>query len=520
MSTQNNLSQPAQGDAAPAMVQEVLRFCRWQKLFLPGQGVLVALSGGADSVCLLAFLAKYQQALGISQLAALHVNHQLRGQEAQKDAAFCQRLCADWKVPFFSQTAEVAAFAQQNAMGVEEAARILRYDLLCEEAKRLAKTHQTPFVVALAHHAGDQAETVLQHLLRGSGLNGLCGMHPKRQQQEVWLVRPFLTTRPEALRAYLKAHALSFVEDSTNQSDFCLRNRLRHHLLPLMQAENPNFVQTLAQNTLLWQAQAQTLNRLAASAQQVAMLPTQAGEWALSATGLKSLPLGVQEQVLFDWLQSMGLPPSAKGVLQLQQLLLGEIGQYAPNDRFVFRLVGDRLVATHLPQTDASSAEEVPLDLTDDQGGFCWQRQTYLFQKVQIVSKYDKKVNDPCEIQKKIMESSKNYLFLAMNYDKIKGALRACDWHSLPDDAQRFVPVGFAGHQTLSKLIGGWHLTPKEQERLLVLADDLGIVGVMSDKKSRVAARVAVCPQTTQLLWVSKQGQPLPDFVKGAALHA
>ena len=191
---------------------------------LPRVGnVLCALSGGRDSVYLLHRLRKWQKEYGFRVFAA-HFNHQLRGAESDRDEAFVRSLCEEWNVPLIAGAADVRSFAEERGMGIEEAARTLRYDFLEETLREIGGG-----VIATAHHADDLAETMLMNLVRGAGTKGLCGIPPKRGN----IVRPILTVTRKEIDSYMLLHGLPYVEDSTNAHDDCTRNLLRHHVMPV-----------------------------------------------------------------------------------------------------------------------------------------------------------------------------------------------------------------------------------------------------------------------------------------------
>ena len=213
------------------MRAEILAVCRRE--LRPGDHVVCALSGGGDSVALLHCLLSLRKELGIT-LSAAHFNHCLRGDESDGDEAFVQQLCRDWNIPLAVGRGDPRQLTDKSP---EEAARILRYDFLMAQEG----------IIATAHHADDQIETVLLNFLRGTGLKGLCGM-PVRSGR---LLRPMLEVPKEDVEAYLAAHSLSCRFDSSNGCDDALRNRLRHHILPFFRAENPNFHATFARMTTL-----------------------------------------------------------------------------------------------------------------------------------------------------------------------------------------------------------------------------------------------------------------------------
>jgi len=200
--------------------------CEEYALLPPGAAVVCALSGGADSVCLLHWLAQR----GDLDLRAAHFNHQLRGEEAHRDEAFVRDLCARWSIPLTVGRGDVAAYAKEKGLSTEEAGRALRYAFLRETAGQA--------LIATAHNSDDNAETVLLNLIRGTGLKGLGGIPPAQNG----VVRPLLTTSREEIEGYLAAHQLPHVEDSTNSDDTYTRNRIRHQVLPLLRELNPGAV--------------------------------------------------------------------------------------------------------------------------------------------------------------------------------------------------------------------------------------------------------------------------------------
>lgn len=190
-----------------------------------GSRVLCACSGGPDSTALLLLLC----ATPDLTVGCAHFNHRLRGAESDRDEDFVRALCAKLGVACFCGGGDVAAYEAQNHMGTEAAAREMRYAFL----EKTATAHGFDRI-ATAHHAEDNAETILLNLTRGSGLRGLCGIPPVRGR----IVRPLLTaTRAEILQ-YLAEQGQSYVEDGTNELDDCARNRIRHRVLPLLMQEN------------------------------------------------------------------------------------------------------------------------------------------------------------------------------------------------------------------------------------------------------------------------------------------
>jgi len=212
------------------LLQRVQRTLEEHKMIPPKARVLVACSGGADSVALLMALRN----LG-HEVAAAHYNHQTRDGGSDNDEEFVEALCARLDVPLFVGTADVALAARERGESFEVCARELRYRFL----ERIALERQYP-VIATGHHADDQIETILFRLLRGTHPSGLSGIPFVRPQGDRRVVRPLIACEREEIRAWLHANGQDWRDDPSNADPRYLRNRIRHHLLPLLRAEyNP-----------------------------------------------------------------------------------------------------------------------------------------------------------------------------------------------------------------------------------------------------------------------------------------
>lgn len=209
------------------MLDAVLQTIEQNEMFAAGERVTVALSGGADSMCLLHILLQLQHQLGIT-VAAAHVNHLLRDDESDRDQQFVQKACTELGVECYVARFDVKKQAQLDGIGLEECGRRLRYEFLQEVAK--------DGKIATAHTLSDSLETVLFHLSRGTSLKGLCGIPAVRGQ----IVRPLIDCTRQDVEAYCKLHQIEFMTDSTNLSDTYTRNRLRHRVVPELLNINPS----------------------------------------------------------------------------------------------------------------------------------------------------------------------------------------------------------------------------------------------------------------------------------------
>lgn len=236
------------------MEQKVLQALHTQGLVTQGQRVTVALSGGADSMALLTVLLRLKDTLGITVYAA-HFNHGLRGEEAKRDEDFVRQWCKECGVALTVGHGDVQTRVRETGESPEEAARVLRYAFF----DRLDTD-----TVATAHTANDNAETLLLHLLRGTGPRGLCGIPARRGRY----IRPLLSVTREEIGQYLSEQGIPHIEDSSNALDDCVRNRLRHRVMPELLRENPRFLEAAERAAALQSQEDAFLSGLADSAEQ------------------------------------------------------------------------------------------------------------------------------------------------------------------------------------------------------------------------------------------------------------
>ncbi len=201
-----------------------------KEMLKDARGVVLALSGGKDSVCLFHVLRDVLARRGISLFCA-HVNHGLRGARADSDARFCEELCRKYEIPFVCFSCDVKAYAEAHGLSLEEAARVLRYRMLLDFAR------EKDAVLATAHTLSDQAETVLMRVCTGGGLRSAAGILPVRGDG---VIRPLLCLTSEEVRALCRRERYFFVTDHTNRQTRYLRNFYRHKVFPLLRRKNPS----------------------------------------------------------------------------------------------------------------------------------------------------------------------------------------------------------------------------------------------------------------------------------------
>ena len=231
---------------------KVSRFIERNDLLQNGDQVIVALSGGADSVTLLHLLISLKEKYNLTVIAA-HLNHGIRGAEADRDEAFVTELCARWGIRLFCEKADVPAIAADSGESLELCGRRLRYEFFDRVARDLVGAK-----IAAAHHGDDNAETVLWNLTRGTGIGGLCGIPAKRDN----IIRPLLCCFRDDIEAYCADNGLEYVIDSTNLSDDYTRNKLRHQVMPVLRELNPSVGETIARTADLMRETDDYLDRI------------------------------------------------------------------------------------------------------------------------------------------------------------------------------------------------------------------------------------------------------------------
>ena len=276
------------------MLNKLLSFLREQDMVQPGDTVIAAVSGGADSVALLFALYLLKDKLDIT-LEAAHFNHNLRGEESLRDEQFVRNLCDRYDIPLHVGSGTVTA----GKKGLEAAARDARYSFLRSLSGK----------IATAHTADDNAETVLMHLVRGTGLKGLGGITPVHGN----VIRPMLSCTRADVESFLEEWCLQHIEDSSNGTDAFLRNRIRHHVMPLLREENPRLAENLSRMALRLREDEQCLSNQS----DFETLPT--------VESLKAMPPALRSRALEKFLKQNGVKePEDKHIGAAEALLYSD----------------------------------------------------------------------------------------------------------------------------------------------------------------------------------------------------
>lgn len=405
-------------------------------------GVLVALSGGADSVALLLELHELYGNGRILRLEAAHLHHGIRAQDADRDAAFVQALCNRLNVPLHAERIDVPRTAKESGQSMELAARNARYAFL-----ERVRADRDLDCIAIGHHRDDQAETLLLHLLRGSGSDGLAGMRIRSGR----LIRPLLYTSKEEILAYLKERGQSFCTDATNFETDATRNRIRLNVIPVFETVNPSIRRTLAETAAHIAEDADYLNALAEEAKRTC---------GMNREKLLHLPRPVRLRVLRDLLPYRDFTHA--DLDRLDALLRGNTGDTATLKNGVTAWLDAKDLRIGKPENEPFSVR-VPRN-----GSVKLPNGTLTAEPV------DRAVI-PCG-------GSDAYL----DADRIKGAVTARN----PVNGDRFTPLGMQGTKLLSDYLSDRKI-PRFERDIPVLCDEHGVVwvaGYTVDERMRVTA--------------------------------
>ena len=424
---------------------------------------IVALSGGADSVALLLGLLHLKQ-----PLVAAHCNFHLRGEESDADEAFVRQLCEERGVKLYVEHFDTEAYAKQQRISIEMAARELRYEFFEKLRQQLGAD-----TIAVAHHRDDNVETLLLNLVRGSGLKGLCAMQP----QNGFIVRPMLNIPRTEIEAFLKETQQPFRTDSTNTDTAFKRNKIRHELLPLLRELNPSIDRTLAE-TITRLNEAQSLLPSASSSSPSSPRSLRSDSIAAPAFPLR-LPLAslqsspAPQTLIFNFLSPYGFTPSqCRTIAQECSERVGAMYECTE-----YLCVRDREALIVAPRPPRIAHFELPIEegeLTLPNGATL---RLHRYARAELT-----------EIPK-----SPNIACLDLAQITLPLFVRT------PQEGDRFAPFGMKGTQLISD-----YLTNRKRNRLeklasLLLCDAQGPLWLINERPDR---RVAITETTEDVLLV------------------
>jgi tRNA(Ile)-lysidine synthase len=318
-------------------------YLRHHRLLSPEKSVLLAVSGGVDSMVMLHLFSKLRERTKL-RLTVLHINHQLRGEESLEDEKFVMEISAAYRIPFLCEHIDVLSYAHNLGLSKQLAARMLRYD--CFERVRL-NIHAG--AVATAHHADDNAETVLLNIMRGTGIRGLAGIPRKRQPG--FIIRPLLFATREEIEAYAVKQGVRYRNDSSNRSLAYRRNELRHTILPVLKERHPDIVRNLNRIADTMQDVNKKMRTAVGATMHSVIRNDSQGHLILNIKKMKLEPEFLWDELFVEILHTMALEPSEAKVHALHRLcvqptgrmveLSGHTAACRDRDQIVFKISAD-----------------------------------------------------------------------------------------------------------------------------------------------------------------------------------
>ena len=450
-----------------ALLQQFQQHITLNQLFSPNDTLLLAVSGGIDSVV----LCELCKQAGYKFIIA-HCNFKLRGAESERDAAFVKQLAQTYNVPVYIKEFDTAAYAEKSKLSIQEAARELRYnwfaELLTEESEVTQSredavpaahlpltTHHSPTCLLTAHHLDDNIETMLMHFFRGTGIHGLRGMLPKQAH----IVRPLLFARRQEIQLFAAENNLTWVEDSSNASDKYSRNYFRHQLIPLVQKIYPEAENNLANNLRRF-ADMEELYEQAVVQHKKKLLEQKGGEVHISVLKLKKAqPLNA---IVYEIIKTYGF--SSAQVDEVIKLLDSESGRYVQSA--THRIIKNRRWLIVAP---AQSAQAQNLVIDEDENKVVFGNGELVFE--QLNGKNVQVINDTA--------------IALIDKGELQFPLLLRKWKK----GDYFYPLGLKKKKKLARFFIDQKLSLTDKEKVWVLESNkkiLWVVGLRLDDRFKL----------------------------------
>lgn len=434
------------------MLRKIVRFVEEEKLFYRDEKILVAVSGGVDSVVLLDLLCEMEVECGVA-----HCNFHLRGDESDGDFEFVKNLASKKDLAFYSKDFDTKKYATENKISIEMAARDLRYDWF----KELREVFDYKYI-AIGHHADDVAETVLINLARGTGIHGLSGIKSKLGK----IVRPLLPFPRKKLLEYAKENSIEFREDSTNAETDFIRNKIRHQIMPVLEEINPAIRNTMTENVQRFREVEQIYNRVIEE-NRLHLVFTRENQLLISIPKLKELLAPVSN--LFELLSPYGF--HHRDVRKIAGSIHGISGKLFYSA--THQLLRDReyLILTEISESNKNqylileedSTLEIPLEMK--------------------ISKLDRTPEFQFPTNPKIA---------CFDFNLLKFPLRLRKWK----DGDSFRPIGMKGKKKISDFFIDQKFSLQEKENTWLLFSGSNIMWVLGH---RMDDRFKITNSTTKI---------------------
>ncbi len=289
------------------------------ELVQKGDKIVVGISGGADSICLVHILLALKDELKI-KIYGVHINHGIRKETAKRDEEYVREFCGKYKIPFFCFERDIPKISKQEKLSEEEAGRKIRYQCFREVLEKLDANK-----IAVAHHQNDQAETLVLHLCRGSGMEGLAGIRPKRDD----IIRPLLFVTRGEIEQYLSENEIFYQEDETNQDIIYARNKVRHEILPGLEQINPRTVEHMARACEIMQETVDFLQRTVKNEFE-RLVEKEEDKRSILIESLRDADLFLQKQLIKNMIEDMAKAKkdiSSVHIMSALSLIEKEVGK-------------------------------------------------------------------------------------------------------------------------------------------------------------------------------------------------
>lgn len=428
------------------MIDKVYKTIKEYELIKKGDKILIGLSGGADSVCLTYVLHMLRDTLGIT-LCTAHMNHNIRGSEAERDAEFARAYSEKLNIPFTLRSERVTEYACQNGISEELAGRELRYAFFDEFLK------ENDFQkIATAHNKNDNAETIVMNFIRGSGIKGLCGIPYKRGN----IIRPILDVSRAEIEEFCAKNGLEYVTDSTNAEKIYTRNKIRLNLLPEIEnAFNPNFINTVTDNSQLVKADLEFIESAVREAYEKCVKNSRAD---------------------IELLLSQSAAVSSRVILEMVREAAGTVSNFSSEQ------------VRNVMELAKKSKSGTSIELPGGIGAFVEYGKLYIGKNTEAEDfEYTLKIGETVYI-KEIGKSVKAEYVTEKNGDGYYFSAEADDEIKIRNrrDGDKFFPTGMDGRKKVKDLFIDLKLTRAERSRtaLVTINDEIaGIPGKRYDKR-------------------------------------
>lgn len=449
--------------------------------------VVVGVSGGPDSMALLHLLLDLNRHLGWRlSVHVAHLNHRLRGEEAEQDAAFVQAAADSLEVPCTIEAQDIRAQAEERGTGVEETARIARYAFFERVCLQTGARR-----VAVGHNADDNAETILHRIVRGTGLRGLVGIRRERAigpGSDIRVIRPVLGVSKKALRDYLADNGIAVREDSTNLAREPMRNRLRHAVLPMMEAEvNPQVRDALLRLAEQAEWLEEFLGETVQRSFESLLISRTDQELRLNVEAMARKSRIVQTELVRLAYQSFGLGEQDLGFVHLVAVL-GIIGSESSGRRT--QLPGGMIVEKRYGQLIFTLPSEAPRETIADEIVVHVPGTTVLpVRRLQV----DAEILDVTPEQVRRLRTAATRFQEYVDFDAVRLPLVV----RRRRPGERFTPLGAPGPKKVAEFLSDMKVDPRERDRAAILCDHLGPIWVVGH---RIDDRVKMTELTKRVL--------------------